>query len=438
MMRNVFFFLLLCLFFIACQEENAGLQYPKGEVPAETLVFSCGVDTVLVAENGIKLDIRKETFDCGEKKVVELKLRAVLSKADMFRYRMATTSSDGRILESGGMFQVEVTSVHTINPDAPLKLNIPAKKGLKGDMQLFKLVPGDAGLWNPVENKISFEGMETIEIGEKLFKTHCAQCHNKNLRNALTGPPLGNIHLYRDRDWLIDFTKNSQQMIASGDSLSVCVWSAWRPTVMTSFEFLSDEKISSIYDYIANQSLIVGLAPNREDFIYDCSNLIRVNRNGVGDSDRTATFAINDTMLNLTSIDTSYFLNNYVVEILGDNWYNVDRYWDAFDTIDRPVLSTQKMPLRDHMITLISKYDNVQIPFIRSDEGTYLLQNSEGKPTLNFPTDEAFYIVGYYWGEEGIQSAFMEYTFSKTGNEIQLEFSPTTDEAFFTFLENLK
>ena len=54
--------------------------------------------------------------------------------------------------------------------------------------------------------------------GEKLFKANCAACHRIDSKK-LTGPGLGGImERVPSKEWLYDWVKNSQKLIASGDS----------------------------------------------------------------------------------------------------------------------------------------------------------------------------------------------------------------------------
>lgn len=95
---------------------------------------------------------------------------------------------------------------------------------------------------------------EKIILGEKLFDSHCANCHG-TLVSKLTGPALGGVTRKRSKEWLYAFTRNSQEMIASGDPEAVAVWKEWTPAIMTPFPDLTDEELSNIFGYIDNINL---------------------------------------------------------------------------------------------------------------------------------------------------------------------------------------
>jgi nitrate reductase gamma subunit len=95
---------------------------------------------------------------------------------------------------------------------------------------------------------ISING--SAQTGNELFKTHCSACH-KTTKEKLVGPGLLDVGQRRTEEWLLAWTKNSQELIASGDSIAVAIFKENNNSIMTPFDFLEDSAILSIYDYIA-------------------------------------------------------------------------------------------------------------------------------------------------------------------------------------------
>ncbi|MBI1225656.1 MAG: c-type cytochrome [Bacteroidetes bacterium] len=90
-----------------------------------------------------------------------------------------------------------------------------------------------------------------VEAGKALFKNNCASCHNKNMKDKLTGPALGGAQeRWGDDEALYKWIRNSQAEIASGHPRAVAIWNEFKPTVMTSFPSLSDGDIANILAYI--------------------------------------------------------------------------------------------------------------------------------------------------------------------------------------------
>lgn len=97
--------------------------------------------------------------------------------------------------------------------------------------------------------------------GKALFKANCASCHNKNMKDNLTGPALGGTQErwadYPQED-LYGWIRNSQKMISDGHPRANEVWNDWKPTVMTAFPNLTDADIEQLLLYIDNMYTGVG------------------------------------------------------------------------------------------------------------------------------------------------------------------------------------
>lgn len=88
--------------------------------------------------------------------------------------------------------------------------------------------------------------------GKTLFRNYCAQCHNRNMVDDLTGPALGGTEErwadYPQED-LYSWIRNSQAMIQAGHPRAVELWEDWKPTVMTN-QNLTDQEVANILIYI--------------------------------------------------------------------------------------------------------------------------------------------------------------------------------------------
>jgi mono/diheme cytochrome c family protein len=90
-------------------------------------------------------------------------------------------------------------------------------------------------------------------VGKTLFLNNCAQCHNKNMKDKLTGPPLVKAieNWGGDMKRMYSWVRNSQAMIANGDARAVEIWGQYKPTQMNAFPTLSDGDIDNIFAYVA-------------------------------------------------------------------------------------------------------------------------------------------------------------------------------------------
>lgn len=86
--------------------------------------------------------------------------------------------------------------------------------------------------------------------GQELFEAHCKACHHPTQR--LVGPALSGVRERRDPEWIINFVKSSQSMIADGDSTANALFMEFNQIPMPEHPGLSKEEINAIIDYVDN------------------------------------------------------------------------------------------------------------------------------------------------------------------------------------------
>jgi len=86
--------------------------------------------------------------------------------------------------------------------------------------------------------------------GKKIFKTNCAACHSVGA-NKVVGPGLQGVNDKYSKEWLASWTKNSADLIASGDADAIAVFEANSKIPMPA-QNLSDEEIQALYSYVAD------------------------------------------------------------------------------------------------------------------------------------------------------------------------------------------
>lgn len=85
--------------------------------------------------------------------------------------------------------------------------------------------------------------------GAQLFQA-CAVCHYIG-KGKLIGPDLYQVTQRRDREWLIRFIRNSQEVVQSGDEYAVKLFEQHNKLPMPPFAY-SDEQINAVLNYIEN------------------------------------------------------------------------------------------------------------------------------------------------------------------------------------------
>lgn len=91
-----------------------------------------------------------------------------------------------------------------------------------------------------------------VEEGKNLFSQYCYQCHAVGMQKF--GPALASVHKRHGSMWLINFIRNSQAVIASGDEYANFIYERYNNMVMPNFEFLSPEEVRSILAYVKEES----------------------------------------------------------------------------------------------------------------------------------------------------------------------------------------
>ena len=91
--------------------------------------------------------------------------------------------------------------------------------------------------------------------GKALFNANCAACHQ--LDKKMTGPALRYVETRLsedeglDREWLYGWIRNSAAVIKSGDTYANKIYNEYNGAAMTAFPQLSDEDLSNILAYTA-------------------------------------------------------------------------------------------------------------------------------------------------------------------------------------------
>ncbi|MFW5761125.1 MAG: c-type cytochrome, partial [Cyclobacteriaceae bacterium] len=92
---------------------------------------------------------------------------------------------------------------------------------------------------------------EAIAEGRTLYQNNCTQCHE--IHTGSVGPALANVNERRSTEWLINFIRNSQKVIQSGDDYAVQLYNEYNQTVMPPHDF-SDQEILNILAWIQQES----------------------------------------------------------------------------------------------------------------------------------------------------------------------------------------
>lgn len=105
----------------------------------------------------------------------------------------------------------------------------------------------------PTIKEVPNDMIELYGEGKTTFKNYCASCHNKNMKDDMTGPALSGVEeRWADypREDLYNWIRNSQQLASENHPRAVALVKKWNSVVMTSFPNMSDEEIEGVLLYI--------------------------------------------------------------------------------------------------------------------------------------------------------------------------------------------
>ena len=107
---------------------------------------------------------------------------------------------------------------------------------------------------NTEKKPLTHQQTAQLKQGKDLFWRYCLSCHNDDMKTRATAPPLGGVAERRDKKWLYEFTRNSEQFIAKKDSVAIALLQNYK-SLMPNFEFLTDEELNCIYLFVEQAAL---------------------------------------------------------------------------------------------------------------------------------------------------------------------------------------
>ncbi|MEL7120052.1 MAG: cytochrome c [Bacteroidota bacterium] len=420
----------IVIFLSGCfPDTDKNISESRQQSEYQSFTISCDRDTIIQDTNGIKIRIRANTFTCDKDNTVKIGFSTILSKYEMIINNIYTIDEKGRFLETGGMFRIVNLSNDEDKFREAITLEIPANY-INDRMSKYLLEQSDEGIsyWVNSNEILETKGTDGLFRGRELYNANCASCHSKNMREVLTGPALGNIHLFRGGDWLIEFTKNSQKMIVENDSIALCLWQAWGPTLMNSYEYLSDEEIKDIYEFIANESSVQNIGLEEIKYVTECD---------ITPLDVVDTFNFDSLVI----IQGEPFLQplnayRYLIDITSSSWVNADFLSSFEDEID-PIAVKLNEQYENISMVLVFENRDIAVPFVfEEDSNLYRLWHPLKKDKISFPLGERVKIITVV-DHEKFKYNILDYQPKEKDNFISIELEEGEEEEFLELLKKL-
>jgi mono/diheme cytochrome c family protein len=255
--------LLLLVAVFSCNRPRTANRLANGDkLPSVFFSIDPNKDTVLVTADGTKISIPAGALDAGGADSVHLEIKEANTIESIISGRLVTTSA-GQPLSSGGMLMIEAAPGRTVTMRKALGISVPAQNFQQG-MMAFKGQIDDSGAISWVDPRALDDNptMRLLNVGSNIFQASCATCHS--LQGPSLGPALGWITQRRNKQWLIDFTRNNARMLWRGDAYTCFLFNRYDKTPMNPFPNLSDTDLDGVFAYItsASQSIDSNTVPD--------------------------------------------------------------------------------------------------------------------------------------------------------------------------------
>lgn len=359
-----------CLFFVfafsilalSCNSAKTTNEiFKAANLHAQHFTIAADRDTTLHTENGALIQIGKDAIS-STKKNITLEVKEAYTIYDMVVANL-TTRLNGNALSSGGMIYINPVDDPAAKIVKPISISLPTKFYRK-DMSLFK---GDTAAngqinWSSPTPITPAPQNSRLAKGAALFQSNCTSCHT--ITKDATGPALAYITERRDWDWLKRFTRNSSELIASGDCFANSLCNHWGHTQMTAFN-LNDSDIAALYAYIENESQKYPRSafPDYKKSFDSCvsyhhlanelnekqSKLLKDNTANLKDDSRTVVNKHRDTasLKTIIKLPDNYIMpfqapaEYYQFTINTFGWYNVDIFFKDIPEFKNSTLKVQ-------------------------------------------------------------------------------------------------
>lgn len=380
-LQKISVLLLLLSILSACQSEEEAqkiLLFSPENLPKTTFQFSSNRDTFLIGKKGSAIHLPAYAFIDENNELYEGKVTIELLEAftleDMILGNLTTTSDDGRLLESSGMFRLSIKGngkTLKVNPNAKVMMTIPAIN-LQEDSQIFygKIDDQKGLIWELASSTEIDTTNKRLLLGHNLFLKECASCHNINLAQDMTGPALAWVEKrWETKEDLIAFTRNSEGFAMSGN-LRARAMIDWAPSAMTAFDDLSDKEINAIYYYIREKARALKIDSTGQELVSNAYYQAYFDRQDSIKAALDSIKAVQDSIQNVRYQIARNNGSNLLFQISNTlnkpfNWVNIDRY----ALIDGPMQKDLKVKLNAKKIN----YHLKEVKIIFPDRNSMIL-----------------------------------------------------------------
>ncbi|WP_052272826.1 c-type cytochrome [Flavihumibacter solisilvae] len=382
-------------------------------IKSELFTIDLTKDTTLITSKGAKIHIPMGAIEAAGTVSVQLEIKEAYSITDMINGGL-TTSSSGQPLVSGGMIYIDAIGDTNVKITSSITISLPTGS-LNKDMQLFKGKLMDKGTinWTNPAPLFDITKSEANDAGGAIFQDNCASCHA--IGKPLTGPDLAHVSKRRSKEWLYAFTRNNQQVIASGDFYANCLYNYWNKAAMNNFPSLTDVKLRALYAYIENESNSKNLPVPLE----------------AGCLDSCVTYFKEQFELASTTRQNPRNPLFYEFNIISFGWYNIDLLLEGVfgAQVSELTVRLKSEHKKDIQVYLIIPSQKVFLEgrLLSQSNDQFVFQTKDGK--IELPQNVLAYIIALSENNEGILFGKKEFLIT-TRQHIDLNLRLVSKEQF--------
>lgn len=421
---------LLSLF--SCESDTSEKnKFTLGEplLPKSTFSYIGNQDTVLIGKEGVQIHIPANSFLNKSGKpyddTVKITLTEAISLENMILGNLNTISSDSFVLESSGMFKIEIEKLKSnvfLNHESQIKITLP--NNIKHNSSLYYGLLDDNNqiFWKQSHLVDDDSSNYWLLKGRNILYKECSSCHNTDLISDMTGPALAWVSKrWKKTEDLISFTRNSELFARSGN-LRARYMIDWSASAMTSFD-LSDQEIKAIYDYIDSECLVRNIDLTQYGFSQSTKNYQNYIRT-------------QDSLKAVRTFNSVLVLEGNSILING-GWYNIDRLLriEGVEEVKIEIIVNNEVFKGQSTVKLVFPKRNITInaSYNQANDTYTFIKNS---PLIKLPINEEAYLVAISKLEEEPSFIKKKITINKSQKEA-LDLNKSTAQSIIKELKNI-
>jgi hypothetical protein len=312
---------MLVAFFSCNSSDNANGPTGGEQLPTTTFSIDPAKDTVLKTPGGALLRIAAGTFSVEDAGPVKLEVKEAYTPAQLSKGSISAHAGDTTLQSSGVLF-VRLAAGQSVSILKPFSVSVPAGTP-RSDMRVYSGRLEDNGYvsWGTPQPLGGNPGLKLLENGKTVYLANCASCHH--LKGNGTAPSLAFLWTRRNRQWLLDYSRNNGKLLWRGDPYTCFLFNRYKMSPMPTFPDLSDADLEGVYQYVTSASKSLGIGENAvADLKPGFDSCAKNDANCAGVIEKMTSMPAVDTTT-VVAASTAVDVSCYTFAVDKHGWYNV-------------------------------------------------------------------------------------------------------------------